>query len=283
MSANAALSPWCHPFLTLCQAEWSRYQKVCQIDGVNIPKKPTFLNKADDITALINHKWTPEELNRKLERQNELKNKFNGVLRMQLEAELHTARETGDHAAAERAQTELDNLGNPRLAFRTSLGPSSSSSSAAIGAMVSSSPATSQQERLAAVNADNRRRNAEEVRRAQLRDRARKRDIERKLERGEEVDEDHSARLRTRAKFVHDVHESRDQRPSRSGTATPANGTPKLGATKAGPNALLPHLAKLAERQKAVDKNGLPMVHKPIMDDDVIAALDLDIDDNILD
>ena len=43
-----------------------------------------------------------------------------------------------------------------------------------------------------------------------------------------------------------------------------------MGPAKA---ALPSHLSKLHE-----DKNGMPGIHKPIMDDDVIGSLDLDID-----
>ncbi len=120
------------------------------------------------------------------------------------------------------------------------------------------------------------------VRKAQLKERARAREIEKKLERGEEVEVDHSRRRKTMAKFVHDVHEMHEKRPASqagSGASTPANGTPKLVAQK---QPLLPHMAKL-QQQKSVDKNGIPTVHKPLMDDDIIGALDLDIDENILD
>ncbi|KAL2162411.1 hypothetical protein VTH06DRAFT_7324 [Thermothelomyces fergusii] len=56
---------------------------------------------------------------------------------------------------------------------------------------------------------------------------------------------------------------------SASGSATP----------KAGQSAeLLPHIAKLQEQQRSQAKPGVPVIHKPLMDDDIIGALDLDID-----
>jgi len=265
--------------LTNHQAEWTRYQRICQSEGVTVPLRPALHKKADDINKLINRPWTGDELNNKLKRQQELKNRFNGIRRKQLENELADARRAGADADAERLQDELDRLGTPRLAFRTSLAPAATTAGAGAD--------STQQERLAAVNAEHRRLNADQVRRAQLRERARARDIEKRIERGEAVDEDTSRRLKTRAKFIHDindVHDPRSASQAGSGASTPAAGaTPRLGPAGPKPAAsLLPHLAKLAQQQKAVDKNGIPTIHKPIMDDDIIAALDLEIDEDIL-
>ncbi|KAL1912942.1 RNA polymerase-associated protein rtf1 [Sporothrix stenoceras] len=262
-----------HPFT---ESEWSRYQKVCQADGVNVPKKGLLLNKADDINKLINRQWTEQELVEKVDRQQELKSRFNGVDRMRLEAAIKEAKALGNAERAQKLQDELDHLETPRLAFRTSLNTTTKTSTE-----------PSQQERLARLNAENRRRNAEAVRAAQLRERKKAREIERKIENGEDVEDDTSRRVKTRAKFLHDVHsngippEKKPSSQANSGASTPANGTPRLGANK---NNLLPHLAKLQEQQRASAKKGsLPMLHKPIVDDDIIASLDLDIDENIFD
>lgn len=159
-------------------------------------------------------------------------------------------------------------MGSQRLAFRTSLGPNKSNESA-----------SSEQDRLAERNRENRRLNAEAVRKAQLKEMAKTREIEKALERGEVIADDHSRRVRTKAKFVHDVNEQQELKAGANGasdTSTPANGTPKSTATKS----ILPHLAKLQE-QKHSEQKGLPGIHKPLMDDDVIGALDLDIDVDI--
>lgn len=251
---------------------------------MSIPKKGILLNKADDINQLINRSWTEDELTEKVQRQQALKNRFNGVERMKLEYGIKDAKVHGNFTRAEQLQEELQHLETPRLAFKTSLtqvGQAGNSSDHGSGGL-------SQQERLALLNAENRRRNAEAVRKAQLKERAKVRAIERKIERGEDVEEDHSRRVRTRAKFVHDVN---DQGPEKkpgsqaasqagSGATTPANGTPQLGAQKSA-GGLLPHLTKL--QQRATTKSGLPTIHRPVGDDDIIASLDLDIDDNILD
>ncbi|CAK7211328.1 RNA polymerase-associated protein rtf1 [Sporothrix curviconia] len=258
------------------ESEWSRYQKVCHADNVSIPKRGLLLNKADDINQLISRKWTEQELVEKVDRQQELKSRFNGVDRMRLETLIKEAKALGNTDRALKLQEELDSLETPRLAFRTSLTASAKSNSG-----------PTQQERLAQLNAENRRRNAEAVRKAQLRERKKARDIERRIENGEDVEEDTSRRVKTKAKFVHDVNDSGatpEKKPSSqagSGASTPANGTPRLGATKASGSGLLPHLAKLKQQQQS--KNGLPMLHKPIVEDDIIASLDLDIDDDIFD
>lgn len=187
---------------------------------------------------------------------------------MRLARLLEEARERADDRKVEELQEEFDKLGAQRLAFKTSLGQSK----------LSDSPrAATEQDRLAERNRENRRLNVEAVRKAQLKEKHKHREIENAIKRGEQVEDDPSRRLRTKAKFVHDINESAAAKAAAngSGTSTPTNGTPKAGAaTKLH---MLPHLAKLRE-EKHLEEKGLPTVHKPLMDDDVIGALDLDID-----
>lgn len=140
------------------QSEWNRYQVVGKNEGVNIPRKPEFNRKADDINRLINHVWKEEEVAEKLKRQQALMDKFSGADRARLERELAQARAHGNTERAEELQDKLDSMPQPRLAFSTSL--------------KKSSPAKptqpSQQDRLAEKNALNRQRNAKQVREAQL-------------------------------------------------------------------------------------------------------------------
>ncbi|KAJ2977185.1 hypothetical protein NQ176_g4520 [Zarea fungicola] len=171
-------------------------------------------------------------------------------------------------------QEELDKLGTQRLAFKTSLGPTKSYDTPKI---------SSEQDRLAARNKENRRMNQEAVRKAQIKEKVKAREIEMSLSRGQMVQEDPSRRLRTKAKFVHDVNEAvPDGSQANSGVSTPATAaTPIVSATKpAGTGSgggLLPHLARLQDKNNA-DSKGLPTIHRPLMDDDVIGSLDLDID-----
>lgn len=175
------------------------------------------------------------------------------------------ARQANDEAAIARYQERLEKLEVPRLAFRTSL------------AKKDGKKDLTQQEKLALKNMENRRKNAEEVRKAQLRERARARQIEKKIERGEAVQEDMSRRLITRPKFVHDSSEKATPSPSKAGT--PAPGTPSKAAETRNANGVLPHIAKLQEQHRQQQKkNGLPVISAPLMDDEIIGAMDLGID-----
>ncbi|KAJ9156461.1 RNA polymerase-associated protein RTF1 [Pleurostoma richardsiae] len=253
------------------ESEWNRYCKTLQAEGLALPKKPALANKIEDINELIGRSWTDVEVTERLNKIQKLRDRFSGVERDRLEAQIEKAKAFGNEDRVSKLQEELDKLEVPRLAFRTSLTPRKSTTQ----------PGTpSQQDRLAELNRENRRKNTEAVRKAQLKERAKVRDVEARLARGEQVEEDTSRRLKTTAKFVHDVHEPVSSQRTNgasqngSGASTPANGTPRTGPLK---QAALPHLAKL-QQAKAVDKNGLPTIHKPLMDDDIIGALDLDID-----
>lgn len=262
--------------LTSLQAEWERYKKVCVAEGVSIPDKMRFVNKIDDINRLVRRKWTDEELSEKTKRQAELYSRFSGVERDAMITQIERAKARGDEELAAKFQDKLDHMEVPRLAFKTSLNTPKSERKG-----------LSQQERLAIINAENRKKNTEAVRKAQLKERAHIREIQMRIARGEDVQDDSSRRVRTRMKFVHDANEYNDLRGKNgdspatpgaktaagSGASTPANGisTPK-------PDALLPHIAKLQELQRSQTKSGIPTIHKPLMDDDIIGALDLDID-----
>ena len=246
----------------------NRYQVTCKNEGMRLPTKAFLMDKIDDINGLINHKWTSEEIKARLARRNELRKRFDPAERERVAKLLDEAVTRGDEARAQDLQEELDKLGNQRLAFRTSLGPAKSAEA---------TKASAEQDRLAERNRENRRMNAELVRKAQLKEKAKAREIEMALKRGEQVADDPSRRLRTKAKFVHDINDTPQKSSANgSGVSTPVNGsgTPKMGATK---GEIAPHLAKLQEKSFS-ESNGVPTIHKPLMDDDVIGALDLDID-----
>lgn len=258
------------------QNELNRYQVTCVNENVKTPLKSVLTSKVDQINNLLTHNWTNEEIKARLARRNELRKRFDPAERERVARLLEEATVAGHEDRTQELQEELDKLGNQRLAFKTSLGPAKSSSY--------ESPAiSSEQDRLAARNKENRRMNQEAVRKAQLRDQAKAREIEMSLSRGQMVEEEPSRRLRTKAKFVHDVNES----PAGADGDTPASGVlaPAVTASSGTPTAikgsgLLPHLAKLQDRSQA-DSKGLPIIHKPLMDDDVIGSLDLDIDIDI--
>ncbi|KAI9172467.1 RNA polymerase-associated protein RTF1 [Paramyrothecium foliicola] len=247
------------------EAELNRYKVTCHNDDVPLPTKAELEFKVDDINGLINHKWTSEEIKGRLSKRNELRRRFDPAERERVSRLLEEAREKGDDSRVEELQEELDKLSSQRLAFKTSLGPSKNFDSPRAG---------TEQDRLAERNRENRRLNVEGVRKAQLKERARALEIEAALKRGEQIKDDPSRRLRTKAKFVHDVNDE----AARKGANGSEVGTPTNGAVNSsGQKQVLPHLAKLQE-EKYSEAKGMPTIHKPLMDDDVIGALDLEID-----
>ncbi|KAF4999095.1 hypothetical protein FGRMN_2710 [Fusarium graminum] len=246
-------------------SELNRYKVTCHNEGVTLPTKAFLMDKVDEINKLINHSWTTEDIKARLTKIKDLKRRFDPAERERISQLLEEARQRGDDDKVEELQEELDNLGSQRLAFRTSLGPSKHSETP---------KGQTEQDRLAERNRENRRLNAEAVRKAQLKEKAKSKEIEAALKRGETYQGDMSRRLRTKAKFIHDGNDKVDQKPATtdSGTSTPGTGTPKPAAK----SQLLSHLAKLQEEKH--NEKGIPTIHKPLMDDDVIGSLDLDID-----
>lgn len=251
------------------QQEFNRYKSVCAAESVPIPKRPTFVKKIDDINALVQRRWTEQELAEKLNRQNALKIKYSGIERERVQKALNEARTRGDEERAAKLQEELDGMETPRLAFRTSLTPAKSNS----GTPKKEGP--SQQERLALLNLENRRKNAEAVRQAQLKERARQR----------EADIKNGMRVKRVNMVTHAPGTgpgTPDSRPSRS----PNGGRDPPIVAGSQPKAIPPDqelVEKLKELQRAKEsgQKGIPTIHKPLMDDDIIGALDLGIDVDI--
>jgi RNA polymerase-associated protein RTF1 len=235
-----------------------------------LPKTAFLINKIADINALCERRLTDEDINAKIERKNALRRKFDPQERERVEEELQKAKSKGNQKLTESLQERLDELQSARLAFRTSLAPQQPSTPSGNG--------ISQQDRLAQLNRENRRKNTEAVRKAQIREKAQARFEEDALARGEVIKGDLSRRLKTKAKFVHDINDKGADGKSGangSGTSTPANGTPSLGPQKH--SSLTPHLLRL-QQEKHAESKGIPTIHKPLLDDDIIGSLDLDID-----
>ena len=249
------------------QAEWNRYKQTCLVENVPIPTKPKLSTKISDINALVNRSWTEAELQEKLTKSGALINKFVPIERNRLSNLIKEAKSRGDTQKEEALRQELAELDGPKLAYSTSMQPSPKKPS----------PSNmSQQERLAILNLQNRRKNAEEVRQAQINERRAAKMTEAAIARGEDVTEDHSRRVKTRAKFKHDVADGFGvvkKHETDSGANTPTVGTPTLSAKK---STALPHIAKLQAANG--EKKGIPTIRRPLMDDDIIGAIDLGID-----
>ncbi|EKD13725.1 uncharacterized protein L3040_005659 [Drepanopeziza brunnea f. sp. 'multigermtubi'] len=248
------------------EAEWNRYKQTCLVEGVPLPTKPKLIQKVQDINALIHRSWTEAELQEKLTKSGALIQKFLPIERNRLNGLIKEAKANGNDAKVEQYQQELDALEVPKLAYGTSLRPSPKKSSVA--------PGMSQQDRLALLNRQNRAKNAEEVRQAQINERRAARKIQAAVARGEEVAEDHSRRLKTRAKFKHDVADAYVEGQSGTNKISAAS-TPKLAADK--PTTPIPTLVKMQ-----TEKKGIPTFRRPLMDDEIIGAMDLGIDIDIV-
>ncbi len=236
---------------------------MCASEDVPVPDRNATIRKIDDINKLMARQLTDQELQEKLKRQNELYAKYSGIEREQLVKRLESAHIKGDEETVKTLQEKLDNLEVPRLAWRTSLTPNKKPEQKGM----------SQQEKLALINLENRRRNAETVRKAQLKEMARTRELQLRYERersklkeGKENGDAGSA----------PATPAGAKTAAGSGASTPANSqaTPSQKST----NNILPHIAKLQEQQRNQTKSGIPTIHRPLMDDDIIGALDLELD-----
>lgn len=256
------------------QEELDGHKKFLRERGLQLPRVSSLDKKLEELRRLVAYELTNDEITAMVDRKNHLRRKYDPETRERLQKSIEEARASGNHIFANQLQGELDSLGKPSgLAFRTSLTPQKQSAD------------SMQQERLAQLNAENRRRNNEAVRRAQLAERQRAReaderqrarDAEAKLARGEAANEEEARRLRAKAGSAAPGSEtpakSADGAGSGEGTPAAANGTP--GAAQKG---VLPEVAKLQEK-KFAEARGVPTIRKPLMDDDIIASLDLDID-----
>ncbi|KAL8687790.1 MAG: hypothetical protein Q9218_006137 [Villophora microphyllina] len=258
------------------EAEFNEYKKNMLNDDLALPTQPFLINKIGDINRLLAHEFTPEEIQQKLERSGVLKQRDNMLLRNDLIERRRRAEARGDETTIAKCNEELATLEGPKLAFGTSLYKEPPKP-------VNTGP--TQQERLAELNRANRKANAEDVRKAQRAEKRADTVARRAVERGEAV-ADPFARVKTRPRTNYDANGEHlappkpatkalddlfeDGSKNNSRAATPArSGTPmQNGGVK-----------KSTTPQPPTEKvNGVPKVGKRNMDDDVIAAMDLEID-----
>jgi RNA polymerase-associated protein RTF1 len=188
---------------------------------------------------------------------------------LELERELKEAVADGNDDEIARIQAELASDATPKLAFGTTL-------------YKPRSDKETQQQRLAEINLRNQRLNTENVRRAQLEERKLNRKTAAAVARGEAV-ADPFARVKTRAKTHHDVaggnrttlkKDGLTEGGNASGTGSPAPGTETPG--KSGN----PKRSETPSGSQPKPK-GIAVIRHRNMDDENIAALDLDIDIDI--
>ncbi|THV46526.1 hypothetical protein BGAL_0379g00090 [Botrytis galanthina] len=246
------------------EAEWQRYKQNCIADGIPVPTKPKLMQKCAEINALVNRPWTEEELQTKLKKSSVLTEKWNTAERARLNNAIKEQKSLGNTELEEKYRSELEALESAKLAYGTTLKPAPKKKTV-----------HSQQDRLAELNRTNRRKNIEEVRQAQINERRAARLAEAAIARGEIVDEDHSRRVKTRATFKHDHTGGKDSATATPVSGTSTNNTPKLAAKK---DALpVPNFSRL----QTTSKGGVPGFRRPLMDDDIIASIDIGISDDL--
>ncbi|KAL2045146.1 hypothetical protein N7G274_002227 [Stereocaulon virgatum] len=251
---------------TITEAEVANYKNKMTDDGKPLPTKPFLELKLRDVDSVVNHRFTDAELQEKLRRSGALAQRTAPIERISINNRRRIAEDRGDEAAIAKCDAELAALNGPKLRYGTSLidpkaqGPALPTQK-------------SQQDRLAELNARNRKQNKEDVRKAQLAERKAERLSREAVQRGEAV-QNPFARVKTYAKTHHDVNNKgltpnqqiTSRNVSRSGT--PAATTPKPEETK-------PPFPSPPQKFTA---SGMPILSNRNMDDEIIAAMDLGID-----
>ena len=189
-----------YPFIFCSQSrfmerEFTRYKSVLANERLPLPNKKFLVSKIDEINRLVNHTFTPQELQEKLERSGVLRQKANAIQRQTLLVNRQNAEAAGDADLLAALDAELRALEGPKLAFGTTLQR----------AAPERPREKTQQERLAELNAANRRANTENIRRAQLAEQRAQAAHRRAVERGE-AQADPFARVKILAKTHFDVN-----------------------------------------------------------------------------
>lgn len=224
--------------------------------------KSTLANKVTDINRLLNHKFTNEELNEKLRKQGSLDSKTLVFKRMETEKQLKLAKASGDDEEAEKLQVQLSQLTGPKLAFGSALSKPQGKK-------------PSEHDRLAEINLRNQKINYENVRRAQLEERKASKKAAAAVARGEAA-ADPFMRVRTLAKTHHDANGASAVPPPKSdGPADNRDNTSTTGSDAPGKSN---NPKPGSTTQKKPVKGGIAGIRHRNMDDENIAALDLDLD-----
>jgi len=239
------------------------------VEQCKMPTKSVLAAKVADINRLLNHQFTKEELNEKLRKQGAFDSKTLFFKRIELERQLKKAIAAGDEDEIAKIEAQIAEISAPKLAFGTTL----------------HKPRQEEQtpeQRLAEINLRNQKLNAENVRRAQIEERKASRRAAAAVARGEAV-ADPFARVKTRAKTHYDVNEQNLLVPKkddlfdgsdRSRTGTPANGSDTPAKADTPKRSVTPSNTQ----KKPATKGGVAVIRHRNMDDENIAALDLDID-----
>jgi len=249
--------------------EWRRYRLTMANEDCKMPTKRFINSKLDQINRLLNHRFTEAEISEKIKKQSALLDQISRTQeKQQIKDRISDALAKGDDNLAAELEEQLANLVPMKLAFGTSL------------TKHDSGYINKEQERLAELNRRNQRLNAENVRKAQLAEmRARK--TKKYLAPGvDELFEGGSDISRTGTPVNGNSTPNLAASISRAGTPNPialANGTPQSTTPVPRSTTPLSNILKPA----AEKKKGLPIIRKAVLDDEILASMDLGIDIDI--
>lgn len=247
----------------MAKAEFNRWRQTMVVEDCKVPTKSMLAAKVVDINNLINYKFTPEELEEKLRKQGADNANEKLLRRFELERKLNEAIAQGNDDEVANIQAQLAKETTSKLAFN--------------GSLHKARPEKQQtpEQRLAELNRRNQKLNSENVRRAQLEERRMNRKNAAAVARGEAT-ADPFARVKTRAKTYHDVNSGVSSTPNKENPADAGNETP-------APKSESPSASQISSTPTKVQSKpkGIAVIRHRNMDDDNIAALDLDLDGDL--
>lgn len=224
--------------------EFNRFKTQCELDGVPLPTLSHVQAKARALRALDSRTLTTEEINAMIAKRQQGKHTYLKYyeVRHKLQREREAAIADGDDEAVHRIDQELQELEDRH---RTNARPET------------------QMERMARINNENRHKNREEIRRAELAEKKAAREALMSAEKGGGSFANPFMRVKTVVKFRHDMSNKEDIKKEQS--ATP------------------PVESKPVEKK---DANGVGVMNHTLLPkgrkrggvDDVIASMDLGID-----
>jgi len=289
---GSAEKPW--PFSACSDGkftpeEFDRFTATLEKENIRMPSRKYLTGRLDDINALLNMKWSEEQISAKIAKQRAMERKYDPANASRLKREKINKRrleaeESGDADEVMKCDAELAALDNGMansvgLKHGGNLNGSSRPSSGVKRA------SASKQERLAQLNAKNRGKNAEEVRKALLEEKRKlqlareqaaaeaKAKAERKRQKEEEEEQEKKRKLLALPKS--DMSDLFGDASDISRTGTPVGlGTPRRSraATPLNGN------ATGAKKEKRPVGGAVGAIAKRNLDDDVIGSLDLGID-----
>lgn len=233
LAHGRAEKPW--PFLACSDsnftpAEYERYISTLRKDNVQVPSRKTLKQRLDGINALLNRQWTEDDIQNKINKQRAMADKYSPANQAKLQMEKLTKRRTiaeeeGDDEEVARCDAEIATLQNGQS--NGNAHPKTASP-----AKPGKSEKQREQDRLAALNTQTRRTNAEEVRKALVEE---KRKLARAREKAIAEAKAKAAAAAAAANGDGGLKVSGDlfgEGSDASRAATPVNGTPK--ASRAG-------------------------------------------------